>query len=66
MAQILTNSRRASASLLHRLASLSSGGGVLLVASLQLVIGLALLGVYEGYKASGGGWTAHAGRHCEL
>lgn len=67
MAQILTNSRRASASLLRRLASLSSGGGVLLVASLQLVIGLALLGVYEGYKTSylssgfgGGGGEAGA------
>ena len=28
-----------------------SGGGVLLVSSLQMLVGLVLLGVYEGYKA---------------
>ena len=27
-----------------------SGGGVLMVSSLQLLVGLILLGVYEGYK----------------
>lgn len=30
---------------------LKSGGGVILVSALQLVVGLVLLGVYEGYKA---------------
>jgi len=30
---------------------MKSGGGVLLVSVLQLVVGLILLGIYEGYKA---------------
>jgi hypothetical protein len=30
---------------------MKSGGGVLLVSLLQLLVGLVLLGVYEGYKA---------------
>jgi len=28
-----------------------SGGGVLCIAALQLLVGLCLLGLYEGYKA---------------
>ena len=31
---------------------MKSGGGVLLVAGLQLVVGLTLLGIFEGYKVS--------------
>jgi hypothetical protein len=30
---------------------MKSGGGVLLVSCLQLIVGLVLLGLYEGYKA---------------
>lgn len=30
-----------------------SGGGVLLVSSLQLIVGIVFLGLYEGYKARG-------------
>ncbi len=29
---------------------MQSGGGVLCIASLQVVVGLCLLGIYEGYK----------------
>lgn len=29
---------------------MKSGGGVLCISSLQLIVGLVLLGVYEGYK----------------
>lgn len=48
MAQLLTPRGR------HRAAfRVSSGGGVLIVAALQLLVGLALLGIYEGFKASG-------------
>lgn len=44
-------------------AKMKSGAGVLLIASLQLIIGLTLLGIFEGYKVSGlcvlcvGVWT---------
>jgi hypothetical protein len=31
---------------------MQSGGGVLLIASLQLILGLVLLGIYEGYKTA--------------
>ncbi|KAL3133425.1 hypothetical protein ABBQ38_007292 [Trebouxia sp. C0009 RCD-2024] len=33
-----------------RYRNMKSGGGVLCVAALQLVVGLVLLGIYEGYK----------------
>eukprot|EP01023_Acetabularia_acetabulum_P025744 TRINITY_DN24574_c0_g1_i1.p1 TRINITY_DN24574_c0_g1~~TRINITY_DN24574_c0_g1_i1.p1 ORF type:complete len:191 (+),score=15.90 TRINITY_DN24574_c0_g1_i1:86-658(+) len=34
------------------MAKVQSGGGVLCIAALQLVVGLCLLGIYEGYKAN--------------
>lgn len=47
MAQLLTPRGR------HRvLLGVSSRSGVLLVAALQLIVGLTLLGIYEGFKAS--------------
>jgi hypothetical protein len=46
----LRSSSRA-AVLARAAASMKSGGGVLLVSLLQLLVGLVLLGVYEGYKA---------------
>ena len=33
-----------------RYRNMKSGGGVLCIAALQLVVGLILLGIYEGYK----------------
>ena len=33
-----------------RYRNMKSGGGVLCIAALQLVVGLVLLGIYEGYK----------------
>lgn len=33
-----------------RYRNMKSGGGVLCVAALQLIVGLVLLGIYEGYK----------------
>ena len=36
-----------------RYRNMKSGGGVLCVSALQLVVGLVLLGIYEGYKVHG-------------
>ena len=36
--------------------NMKSGGGVLVVSSLQLIVGLVLLGIYEGYKV----------KHCDV
>ena len=33
-----------------RYRNMKSGGGVLCVSALQLIVGLVLLGIYEGYK----------------
>ena len=33
-----------------RYRNMKSGGGVLCISSLQLIVGLVLLGIYEGYK----------------
>ena len=38
--------------------SMKSGGGVLLVSALQLIVGLVILFIYEGYK---GHYLSHSG-----
>lgn len=47
---------------------LMSGGSVLLIAASQLIVGLCILGIYEGYKVSAGNWASDiadvAASHC--
>lgn len=49
---------------------MKSGGGVLFIAAAQLVVGLSLLGIYEGYKVCGyvsidHAYTFWSAEHCD-